>query len=103
MFPLKFESVYGVDFSGAKLAGRNVWVARAVPAHRTRVPFNGHPPSRPVLRLVDLHRLEALAGTADRTPALAHLVGLIGESTAALWAMDFPFGLPIEVMSPRTR
>jgi hypothetical protein len=26
--PLKFESIYGVDFSGAKLAGENIWIAR---------------------------------------------------------------------------
>jgi hypothetical protein len=25
---LTFKTVYGVDFSGAKLAGKNIWVAR---------------------------------------------------------------------------
>lgn len=79
-----FESFYGVDFSGGRLAGRNVWVARAVPRQ-----------SRLVLRSLD--RLEALAGTAERSPALAHLVQLVRGSSAALWGFDFPFGLPIEL------
>lgn len=84
-------SVYGVDFSGAKLAGHNVWVARAEPT--------GGPVT---LRLVELHNLAALAGTAERAPALAHLVGLIRASHAALWGMDFPFGLPVELFDPGT-
>src|SRR5206468_5627768 len=81
------RSVYGVDFSGAKLAGRNTWIARL--ANAVRGPA----------RLVELHRLETLAGTADRAASLAHLVRLIRASDAALWALDFPFGLPIEVMA----
>lgn len=87
-----FPHIYGVDFSGAKLAGRNTWVARLKPGSLdTRdAPF----------RLVSLSSLEALAGTADRTPALAHLVRMIRASESALWAMDFPFGLPVEVMEP---
>jgi hypothetical protein len=86
-----FRSVHGVDFSGAKLAGRNTWVAAIRPAVRG--------PSR----LVGLHRLEALAGSADRAESLAHLVKLVRESDRALWAFDFPFGLPIEVMAAGTR
>jgi hypothetical protein len=81
-----FRTVYGVDFSGAKLAGRNTWVAAIRPVVRG--------PSR----LVGLHRLEALAGSADRTASLAHLVRIVRDSDRALWAFDFPFGLPIEVM-----
>jgi hypothetical protein len=87
-----FSAIYGVDFSGAKLAGRNIWVARTEPlAGRKRPPF---------YRLTALSRLETLCGTAERRLALAHLVGLIGASERALWALDFPFGLPIEVMAP---
>lgn len=82
---LEFESVYGVDFSGAKLAGENIWIARVVP-RRGRG------------ELIELSRLRALCGTDDREPALAHLVGLIAASAGALWGMDFPFGLPIEVV-----
>jgi hypothetical protein len=86
-----FRSVFGVDFSGARLAGRNTWIAAIRPA--------GRGPSR----LVSLYRLEVLAGTADRGPALARLVELIWASDRALWALDFPFGLPIEVLGRGTR
>lgn len=86
-----FRTVVGVDFSGAKLAGRNTWVAAIRPAVRG--------PSR----LLALHRLEALAGTAERADALAHLVRLVRDSDRALWAFDFPFGLPIEVMAAGAR
>lgn len=78
-------SFFGVDFSGARLAGRNIWVARCV----------AESPARLVLTSLD--RLEELAGTAERGPALAHLVTLVCQSSAALWGMDFPFGLPIEL------
>jgi hypothetical protein len=81
------RSVYGVDFSGAKLAGRNTWIARL------------NNPARGPAKLLELHRLEKVAGTADRAKCLAHLVRLVRNSDAALWALDFPFGLPIEVMA----
>ena len=90
-----FGAIYGVDFSGAKLAGRNTWVARIEPT--------GGRKKAPPYRLTALSRLETLCGTAERGPALAHLAGLIAESDAALWAMDFPFGLPVEVMKAGAR
>lgn len=80
------RSVFGVDFSGAKLAGLNIWIAR------TRVV-----PGHPRLVLESLDRLGQLAGTNLREPALAHLVHLILGSHQALWGMDFPFALPIEI------
>jgi hypothetical protein len=83
-----FETVFGVDFSGARLAGRTTWVARLEV-------LGGGP-----CRLVELACLERLCGTAERGPALAHLVGLIRASEGALWALDFPFGFPVEVMEP---
>jgi hypothetical protein len=93
-----FRNYYGVDFSGGRLAGRNVWVARCVPASGGRKPAVSPTAGlRPPLALVSLDRLEALAGTAERTPALAHLVHLMRSSTAALWGCDFPFGLPVEL------
>ncbi len=100
-----FESFYGVDFSGGRLAGRNAWVARCVLASGGRKPPGVlQPPARsrgplasPPLVLASLDRLESLAGTAERTPALAHLVRLVRTSTAALWGCDFPFGLPVEL------
>jgi hypothetical protein len=80
-----FSVIYGVDFSGAKLAGRNTWVARVEPRRR----------GRPVLASLD--RLETLCGTAGRSEVLAHLVQLVKASDAALWGFDFPFGLPVEL------
>jgi hypothetical protein len=87
-----FEAIYGVDFSGARLAGRYIWVARIEPRRRRS--------AGPAYRLTDLACLEKLCGTAERAPALAHLVALIAASRASLWALDFPFGLPVEVMEP---
>lgn len=80
-----FAAVFGVDFSGARLAGRNTWVARIEP--RSRPPFT----------LTALDRLEDLCGTADRAESLAHLVELVKASEAALWGFDCPFGLPVEL------
>jgi hypothetical protein len=87
-----FKAIYGVDFSGAKLAGRTTWVARLERAGGRR--------GGPALRLAELACLEKLCGTAERAAALAHLVALIAGSEGALWALDFPFGLPVEVMEP---
>jgi hypothetical protein len=91
-----FDSVYGVDFSGAKLAGRNIWVARLEPVRRG-------PKGRGRFVLTELASLEKLCGSAERAPALSHLVEMIRASTRALWALDFPFALPIEVMPGSAR
>lgn len=77
------RTVYGVDFSGAKLAGENAWVARLDVETK---------------KIVTLDRLADLAGDAARDVSLAYLVKAISESTESLWAMDFPFALPIEVV-----
>lgn len=88
------DAVHGVDFSGARLAGRATWVARLELGGRRR--------SDPPMRLVSLDPLERLAGTAEREPALAHLVGEVRASTGALWGFDFPFGLPMELVPARS-
>lgn len=72
-----------MDFSGARAAGRFIWLA-TLSVHR-------HP------RLVRLQRLDRLCGTAERGAALAFLVELVRGSRAALWAVDCPFGFPLEV------
>jgi hypothetical protein len=81
------ETIYGVDFSGAKLAGTNIWIAEAKP----RVSH------APPLQLLSLKRLGELAGSVERGPALGHLVQMILDSRQALWGIDFPFALPIEI------
>ncbi len=87
MYDHTFAAIYGVDFSGARLAGRTLWLARLDRAL-------GPTP----WRLNQLASLETLCGTAERAPVLEHLVGLIQNSEGALWALGFPFGLPVEVM-----
>lgn len=82
------RTFYGVDFSGAKAAGRNIWIAS----------LEASGPDGVRLRLGSLGSLERLAGTAERGAALRHLVELIASSESALWALDFPFGLPLELM-----
>jgi len=83
-----FEAVFGVDFSGAAQAGRNTWVAELRPGgHRRWV-------------LADLWNLADAAGTAERGPALSYLVRRVARSRRALWAFDFPFGFPVEVVPP---
>jgi hypothetical protein len=83
--PRTFTHLYGVDFSGAKLAGRNTWIA-----HVELTPRGPH--------LHDLAPLETLCGHADRDRALPALVAAIARSDDALWAMDFPFALPVEIV-----
>jgi hypothetical protein len=88
-----FHFHYGVDFSGAKQAGRNTWVARLEPFRKGSRRF----------RLTALASLENLCGTAERPAALAWLVQHIAASEDALWALDFPFGLPVEVIDAPCR
>lgn len=83
-----FERVFGVDFSGARLAGRTAWVAEA------RVLRRG----ARALEVVSLRSLERACGSAERGPALAWLANAIRGSERALWGIDAPFGLPIEVV-----
>jgi len=99
-------TIFGVDFSGARKAGRTIWIARVEPDDCGMLGpalVNSRPgrSTRPACRLADLQRLEDLCGTADRAPALAFLVEAIAQSQQALWALDFPFGLPIELQKPR--
>lgn len=88
-WPLELPAaIYGVDFSGGALAGRNIWIARASPL-RVRT-------STPRLRIESLDCLESLSGAPEREPALAHLVNMVLGSTG-VWGIDFPFGLPVEL------
>jgi hypothetical protein len=91
--------VFGVDFSGARLAGRTTWIARLDPVD----PSDPGSMKGPAFALGSLDRLDRLAGTAERSVALAHLVRLIEQSANALWALDFPFGLPVELFPARSR
>src|SRR5262249_56212072 len=76
------RSVYGVDFSGAKLAGRNTWIARLTN------------PVRGPARLVELQRLQTPARTPDPPPPPAPPLPLGPRAGRPAWALAFPFGLP---------
>ena len=80
-------TVYGVDFSGARLAGKTTWVARLEPSSGEGPPF----------ALTMLKPLRRLCGSAERAPALGHLTGMIASSDGCLWGLGFPFGFPLEV------
>lgn len=79
------QTVMGVDYSGAALAGKTAWVAELVP--QTDPPF----------RLVSLQPLGRLAGTERRDAVNRYLVERICVQTETLWGFDFPFGLPVEL------
>ena len=86
--PPPFSIIYGVDFSGATLAGKNTWIARLDSVPGASAPY----------RLKQLASLETLCGTAERTEALAAFARMIAQSENVLWALGFPFALPVEVM-----
>lgn len=77
-----FRTVFGVDFSGARLAGKTAWVAEL--GVRDRV-------------VRSLASLEALAGDPSRERAHGWLVGKVLSSERALFGIDAPFGLPVEL------
>ena len=85
------RSVFGVDFSGARLAGKNAWIAQ--------MDVIGNPgrSATPRLKLIELRPLERAAGDAERDVVCRYLGDSILSSHNALWGMDFPFGLPIEL------
>jgi hypothetical protein len=74
---VRIETICGVDFSGAKLAGRTSWIARLVPEAAPPVGVRGY-------ALAELSRLERECGTPRRAAALAHLVDMIRRSRRAL-------------------
>ena len=77
------RTVFGVDYSGAKHAGKTAWLAEVDVT------------SRP--KLVALDPLGRLAGDDGRDAVNVWLVERIAGGDDALWAMDFPFGLPVEI------
>ena len=78
--------IYGVDFSGARDAGRKIWVA-------------GAEASRGVLRIEVVLRADCLPGSAASRPAcLAALRDFIARSKNAAFGLDFPFSLPRSIL-----
>ena len=72
--------IFGVDFSGARDAGRKIWLSSA------QIDDNH-------VHIDALHRAAELFGVVERAfiyPALANFIASSGES---VWGLDFPFSL----------
>jgi hypothetical protein len=80
----RFRRVFGVDFSGARQPAELIWVAECRPR-------------RNALELLSLRPMSELVEARDRADVLSELACRIGESRDALWGIDFPFALPIEI------
>jgi hypothetical protein len=80
------ERVYGVDFSGARDAGRRIWLAEGeIRDGRLRVER-----CYPAEELPESGR--------NREAALGALRRLIAASPGAAFGLDFPFGLPLPLV-----
>jgi hypothetical protein len=74
--------IYGVDFSGAKDAGRRIWIARGVSQGDS-------------LRIDACYRTDALPGSGrKRAECLVALRDFTAGQKASAFGFDFPFGLP---------
>lgn len=84
------RTIYGVDFSGARLAGEKIWIAKA---H-----FNDEK-----LNVEQLWRADELPDSSlERDTALGALVKLLGSDTNAAVGLDFPFSLSQESLGDTT-
>jgi hypothetical protein len=81
----RFARVVGVDFSGAARPGRTIWIATCDVVAGDR------------LRLQRLQAAETAFGVVERRDVLRSLVEAVVASQDALWGMDFPFALPVEI------
>jgi len=80
------RTIWGVDFSGAKLAGEKIWRAQAR--------LQGDE-----LLVEQLLRADELPDSAlERDLALTALVRVLGEDANAVAGLDFPFSLAREVL-----
>jgi hypothetical protein len=82
------KKVLGVDFSGGVAAGRKIWVSLGVLAKNDELTIDN------CLRARELPEL----GPA-REICLEALVTLVSGLTDAVIGMDFPFGIPRELIS----
>lgn len=77
-----YRRIYGIDFSGAKDAGKRIWIASGI------VEQDG-------LLIEECYRAKDLPGSGkDRDQCLAVLRDFIGRANACAFGLDFPFGLP---------
>ncbi|MBC8492937.1 MAG: DUF429 domain-containing protein [Chloroflexi bacterium] len=73
---------YGVDFSGARDAGKRIWIAVGRDEGKS-------------LRIEACHRADTLPGSGrHRDTVLAALRDFIAKEPTSVFGLDFPFGLP---------
>ncbi|TGC11056.1 hypothetical protein [Methanolobus halotolerans] len=79
--------IYGVDFSGSKIACNKIWISEAVVQ-------NG------ILRIISCYPVRDIVpdNKKDRDSCLLALRSLISSSKDSVFGMDFPFSLPGELM-----
>jgi len=78
--------VYGVDFSGAAGAGERIWIAQAAVIGDA-------------LAIEACHRGMDLPGSGpERDRCLPALRDLVGREESSAFGLDFPFGLPRELI-----
>jgi len=77
------RNIYGIDFSGAKDAGKKIWIA-------------GGSVEGNILHIETCLRATELPGAgSDRERCLKALRGFIANETDSSFGFDFPFGLPL--------
>ncbi len=77
-----YRRICGIDFSGAKDAGKRIWIASGTV-------------ERDSLLIEECYRAKDLPGSGkDRDQCLAALRDFIGRESASALGLDFPFGLP---------
>lgn len=80
-----FACILGVDFSGARYAGRSTWIATGRPDAGT-------------LAIADIRPAASLAGGGTGLHAmLAALRARLLQAEGAIVGLDFPFALPLEL------
>lgn len=79
--------IFGVDFSGAKDAGRKIWISEGVAEGDRLTLLNCYPVSA-----------ISLNGTKERSACLSALRELILSNKDSVIGMDFPFSLPEKLM-----
>lgn len=82
--------VAGIDFSGARDAGKRIWIARGAVTGGTVV-------------VEDCFRASELPGSGvARAAAMPALVEFLAGETDAVIGLDFPFGLPAPLIAERS-
>lgn len=80
-------TLHGIDFSGARQAGHDIWIAEATA-------------TADALRVADCRSAADRFGVAERAPCLGRLTEFCREATAV--GLDFPFGVPAVIHGAET-